>query len=354
MENNKEKRKEIRNEMIKKFNPSENGLRDHGIFGLPFLEAESEIVIVPVPWEATVSYLTGTAKGPEAILNASQQLDLYDPIFPEAWKIGMAMQEIPPDIFYKNKQVREKTEKYLGLYFDGQVDLVLQEEINNSCRLIHDIVKDSTLKLLNEGKIVGVVGGDHSVTLGYLEALSEKYKSFGILQIDAHSDLRKAYEGLEYSHASIFYNALKIKNINHLVQIGVRDFCEDEHILINKESNRITVFSDYEIRRSIFEGSTWSKVCDNIIKKLPKEVYISFDIDGLKPYLCTNTGTPAPGGFTVEELIYLFEKIIASKRKIIGFDLCEVTPEKEGEWNGNVGARILYKLCILAAKSSQR
>ncbi|HUC89032.1 MAG TPA: agmatinase family protein [Candidatus Paceibacterota bacterium] len=351
--NNSKNREKARKEKIAKFNPNENGLRDHGIFGLPFLPAESEAVLVPIPWEATVSYKTGASKGPEAILNASQQIDLYDPILPDGWRMGIAMQEIPADIFYKNKQVREKAEKYLGEYSDGRVNKDLQKYINKECLLLKESIKENTAKLLDEGKIAGVVGGDHSVPLGYLEALSEKYKSFGILHIDAHCDLRNAYEGLKYSHASIFFNALKIKNISQLTQIGVRDCCEAEIKFAEANKNRVTIFTDYEIKKSIFNGSSWAKVCDKIIKTLPDNVYISFDIDGLLPYLCPNTGTPMPGGFSIEEMTFLFEKLIASKKKIIGFDLCEVAPGKEGEWDGNVGARILYKLCLLAIKSQK-
>jgi agmatinase len=240
--------------------------------------------------------------------------------------------------------------KYLDGYIDKKINKKLLEEINADCQELNTYVKEITEKLLDDGKIVGVVGGEHSVPLGYLQALSEKYKDFGILHIDAHSDLRDAYEGLEFSHASIFFNALKIKNISKLVQIGIRDFCEQEHELVKKEKGRVVVFTDYEINKSLFEGSTWEKVCDNIIKNLPKNVYISFDIDGLLPYLCSNTGTPVPGGFTIDKMVYLLEKLISSGKKIIGFDLCEVAPGKD-EWNGNVGARILYKLCLLALKS---
>ncbi len=343
--------KDILKEKLQKFDPNENGLHDHGIFGLPFFEEESKIVLVPVPWEATVSYHGGTANGPKAILDASQQIDLYDPIFPNLWEKGIAMLDIPANIFFKNQEIRQKTEKYLEKYFEGEVDKKLQKDINNECLELNQYVKKTTSKLLKQDKIVGVVGGEHGVCIGFLEALAEQYKSFGILQIDAHADLRPSYEGLEYSHASTFYNALKIPNIKKFVQIGINDFSPIENEIIEKNKERITVFSDYEIRTDVFNGHTWDSQCSQIIKKLPENVYISFDIDGLRAYLCPNTGTPTPGGFTLEELVYLFEKIVASGRKIIGFDLCEVAPGKEGQWDGNIGARVLYKLCLLTAKS---
>jgi agmatinase len=351
MEEIKKQRKEAREVKLKDFNENENGLRDHGIFGLPFSPEESELVLLPLPWEATVSYSSGTAGGPKAILDASQQIDLYDPLNPGAWREGIAMIDISPDILFKGKELRAKTEEYLSKYFEGEVDKDLQSYINKECGLFKEEVKERTKKILEEGKFVGVVGGDHSVPLGFMEALGEKYDSFGILHIDAHADLRDAYEGLEYSHASIFFNALKTKNISKLVQVGIRDFSIGEKELVEREKERVVMFTDYDIRKRLFEGSTWIKVCEDIIKELPQNVYISFDIDGLLPHLSPNTGTPVMGGFSVEEMVFLFEKVLQSGRKIVGFDLCEVSPGKDGEWDGNVGARVLYKLCLLAIKS---
>jgi agmatinase len=336
---------------ISNFNPDENGLIHHGIFGLPFNVEESEMVLVPVSWEATVSYGNGTSKGPKSILDASQQIDLYNPIYPDAWKRGIAMADIPADIFYQNMQVRKKVEKYLDGYVTQNIDKGLQSEINNDCAILNDYVENTTAKLLKQNKIVGVVGGDHSVPLGYMKALAKIHKDFGVLHIDAHADLREAYEGLTYSHASIFYNVLKIKNISKLVQIGICDFSGQEFELIKKLKGRVVSFSDYDIRKDIFNGKTWAKKCDEIVSKLPKNVYISFDIDGLVPYLAPNTGTPVLGGFSVDEIVFLVEKVISSGRKIIGFDLCEVAPGKD-EWDGNVGARVLYNLCLLTLKSN--
>jgi len=158
---------------------------------------------------------------------------------------------------------------------------------------------------------------------------------------------------LEYSHASIFCNALKIKNISKLVQIGVRDFCEEEYNFVENNKKRISLFTDYEIKKDLFEGKSLKRIFNDIVSELPENVYISFDIDGLIPNLCPNTGTPVPGGFTLEEVTFLFETIQSKGKKIIGFDLCEVAPEKGGEWDGNVGARVLYKLCLLALKSQK-
>ncbi len=348
---NKEKKK-ILEEKISNFNPNDSGSLYHGIFGLPFKQEESKMVLVPVPWEATVSYGEGTAEGPKAILDASQQIDLFDPINPNGWKEGIAMMDIPSSIFYQSKQVREKAEKYLEKYNDKNINKDLQAEINADGLELNKYVKEVTTKLLNEGKVVGVVGGEHSVPLGYLEALSGKYKDFGILHFDAHMDLRDAYLGLLFSHASIFFNALKIKNISKLVSVGIRDFCEQEYELTQKEKNRISIFTDYDIKKDIFRGKTFKDKAKEIISELPENVYISFDIDALIPYLSPGTGTPVIGGLTVEEIVFIIEELIASGKKIIGFDLCEVVKGKD-EWDGNVGARVLYKLCLLALKSQK-
>lgn len=351
MEENKKEREDLRNKKLENFNQNENGLHSHGIFGLPFETEESELVLVPLPWEVTVSYKTGAANGPKSILEASQQIDLYDPISPDAWRSGIAMMDIPEAVFSKNKEIREKVEKYLEEYMNGSTNEELKNFINQECLLFKQDVKDLTLSLLNEDKIVGVVGGDHSTPLGYMEALATKYEKFGILHIDAHADLREAYEGFEYSHASIFCNALKIENVEKLVQVGIRDFSKSEKEVVDRENGRIEMFTEYEIRKKLFEGVNWANICEDIVSKLPEKVYISFDIDGLAPHLSPNTGTPVLGGFSLEEVIYLFEKILDKGKKIIGFDLCEVAPGKDGEWDGNVGARVLYKLSLLALKS---
>jgi len=337
-------------EKVAKFNPNKSGLHNHGVFGLPFSAEESKIVLVPVPWEATVSYGSGAVLGPKAILNASRQVDLYDSSFPNFWKMGLAFSDNSQDIFSKSQKTFKKTRKYLQKYVKGIVDHKLQKEINSQSEALNDYVEQKTLGLLNENKFVGLVGGEHSVILGYLKALSAKHQSFGILQIDAHSDLRKAYEGLKYSHASIFYNALQIKNVKKLAQIGIRDSCEEENDFVKKENQRVKVFSDFNLRKNILNGNTWSAECDKIIAELPEKVYISFDIDGLDPSLCPHTGTPVPGGLTFNEAMLLIEKIALSGREIIGFDLCEVAPGQD-EWDSNVGARVLYKLCLYAAKT---
>jgi agmatinase len=198
---------------------------------------------------------------------------------------------------------------------------------------------------------VGLVGGDHSTPLGLFRAQAARHKRFGILHIDAHMDLRIAYEGFTFSHASIMYNALPLKELTTLVQVGIRDFCQQENDVMVAQKGRVKVVRSADIRRQQFDGVTWRDQCDAIIAALPEAVHISFDIDGLDPTLCPHTGTPVPGGLAFEEATYLLSRLAASGKRIIGFDLVEVSPGKESDWDANVGARLLWHLCGVMARS---
>ena len=208
--------------------------------------------------------------------------------------------------------------------------------------------------VLNQQKTVGLVGGDHSTPLGMMQALSEKFGEFAILQIDAHADLRIAYEGFEHSHASIMYNALKIKEVQKLVQVGIRDYCEEELNIIENSNGRVKTFFDRDIKYAQYNGDSWDRIVNRIVNELPNQIYLSFDIDGLDPKLCPNTGTPVAGGFETEQVLFLLEKIVKSGRKIIAFDLNEVSPGVGNDWDANVAARLLYRICNLVAYSQGR
>jgi agmatinase len=338
---------------IRNFDPNAIGDANNNIYGLPFDVADASIVIIPVPWEVTVSYNAGTAEGPEAIFEASYQVDLYDPLVKDAWKMGLAMDEVNEALKRKGQALREKAEKYIDLYSQGKLPerhadmLQILEEINAACADMNAWVKSEALRYLDQGKFVALLGGDHSTPLGLMQALAEKHKAFGILHIDAHADLRDAYEGFEFSHASIMFNAIKMKQISKLVQVGIRDYCEAEVNVIQSDPRIITYF-DRDLKHREYAGENWAGICHEIIGKLPEKVYISLDIDGLDPKLCPNTGTPVPGGLEFEQVLFLVEKLTASGRKVIGFDLNEVSPG-EGEWDANVAARLLYRMVNLCA-----
>jgi len=155
-----------------------------------------------------------------------------------------------------------------------------------------------------------------------------------------------------YSHASIMYNALKeIPQLKKLVQAGIRDYSQGEHEFIQQNSERIRTYFFKEICERQYEGESFKQICEELVNQLPDKVYISFDIDGLDPKLCPNTGTPVQGGFETEQVFYLFKKIIDSGKIIIGFDLSEVSTSESG-WDANVGARVLFKLCNLMIASN--
>ncbi len=346
-----------RQQKIASFDPSAVGLKNGHFIGLPFNEDEAQIVLLPVSWDVTVSYKAGTSTGPQNILDASSQLDLYDPVLEDAWKVGIYMRHFDLYTLNRNEELRPLAERYIDYLESGgkpedSLEMAARlEELNNACRMLKVWVYEQTKGLLKKGKSVGLVGGDHSTPLGFLEALGELHaEGFGILQIDAHQDLRRAYEGFEFSHASIFFNAVKLPSVRKLVQVGIRDTCEEEVNFARQNADRITVWTNDKINARKFQGDSFRKICEDIIAALPPKVYISFDIDGLLPYLCPNTGTPVPGGLEFDEAVYLMRTLVESGREIIGFDLSEVAGNGY-EWDGNVGARILYKLCNFMAKS---
>lgn len=329
-----------------KFDPNAQATKDSGIFGLPFSVDDAKLVLIPVPWEVTTSYGGGTSKGPEAILNASKQVDLFDYDLGNFYESGIAMQTIPNQILQWNHDARILAEIVISAEVgDIEINEALKK-VNHYSEKLNDYVYTESKKFLEQGKIIGVVGGDHSTPFGAIKALLEHYPAMGILHIDAHADLRDAYEGFEHSHASIMHNVISKTSVAKLVQVGIRDFCEEEFDFIKQNSSRIQTFFDAKIFDEKMGGKSWSQICDEIIQHLPDQVYISFDIDGLDPRFCPHTGTPVPGGLDFQEALHLIGKVSRSGRKIIGFDLNEVSPgDSADEWDANVGARILYKLC---------
>jgi agmatinase len=346
---------------IKSFDPNSPGDPNANLFGLPFTCDEAEVVVIPVPWDVTVSYSDGTSAGPEAIFDASFQVDLYEPTIPNAWKIGIAMDEIPEELKVLGAQLREEAKAYIDAFTNGvdvkddAVSQAILSKVNTATTEMNAWVKSKALHWMNKGKLVMLVGGDHSTPMGMILALAEKHPSFGILQIDAHADLRIAYEGFTFSHASIMYNALQVPAVSKLVQVGIRDYCLQEVEIIQSQPERIKTYFDRDLKLENYRGKTWAQQVDDIIAQLPEHVYISFDIDGLDPKLCPHTGTPVAGGFEFEQAAYLIEQVARSGKKIIACDLNEVTPGPEGdEWDANVGARMLFRMCNMMALSNNR
>lgn len=341
---------------IANFNPDGVGNTDGNIFGLPFTIAEAEVVIIPVPWDVTVSNSDGTSAGPHNILKQSPQIDLYDEMVKAPWKAGIAMEEISAETINLNKYFRPIAKEYIlaleenpeNQYLNHMV--AIRNEINQACDELVKTIREKALNYLREHKLLVLIGGDHSTPLGLLQAINDFHSEFGILQIDAHADLRDAFMGFNHSHASIINNAAKLRSIRSFVQVGLRDICQQEADFI-AEDHRFHPFFSREIHQRGFRGESWKSICDDIISKLPQKVYISFDIDGLDPSQCPTTGTPVPGGLSYSAVLYLFEQLVASEKTIIGFDLVETGTQP---MDGIVACRILYKTIALMLKSNHR
>ena len=333
------------------FDPNKASAADAGVFGVPTNEETAALILIPVPWEVTTSYGGGTVGGPETILDASHQLDLYDLELGHIYEPGIAMLDERIEVRDLNDEMRARAEDLIEAGASVLEDDELKESlerVNDASAELNAWVKQTTDQWLEAGKLVGIVGGDHSVPFGAYEAIAERVGDFGILHIDAHSDTRLAYEGFTWSHASIMRNALdRIPAVKKLVQVGIRDFCQEEHDYIRAQGERVSVFFDLNLARRKAEGTTWQTLVKEMVSALPERVWVSLDIDGLDPTYCPHTGTPVPGGLTYHEVLLLLSELGRSGKRIIGFDLVEVAPHPEGhdEWDGNVGMRLLYKLC---------
>ena len=328
-----------------------------GIFGLSHTPEDSRVVLLPVPWEATVSYGSGASEGPAAILRASRQVDLLDRDTGKPYESGIAMLPISETVRAWSDEAKALAAAVIengGTGGDPQLTLNV-ERVNDLGRLLNGWVANETRAWLQCDKIVGIVGGDHSVPLGAIAAVADKYPGLGILHIDAHADLRAAYEGFTFSHASIMDNVMReVPVVSRLVQVGVRDYCEQEDEAIKESAGRIKTFFESDIRRELLDAGSWRRVCNRIVAELPETNYISFDIDGLDPTLCPNTGTPVPGGLSFAEMVVLLRTLVDSGRTVVGFDLVETAPDPTGvsEWDGNVAARVLYKMIGFAMMSN--
>lgn len=348
---------------MKNFDSEGVGKPNGAYFGMPFSVAEADLALISVPWDVTSSYGGGSAEAPAAIIEASTQLDFYDPQAPDAWRRGIATVPIDYAIWQSSNELRPVAEGVIeALENDAPVSTETSgastaelapelveglARINKASENLNAQIEKQAAKLLADNKLVGLVGGDHSTPYGLLMALGAAFEargeSFGILHLDAHCDLRERYEGFEHSHASIMYNVLRdVPQVSHVVQVGVRDFSRTE-LETARKSLRVKQFTGSELAAEQFRGVMWAEQCEMIVNALPSAVYVSFDIDFLSPEFCPGTGTPVPGGRSFDEAAYLIEALRVSGRKIVGFDLCEVSPRHPID--AIVGARILFKLC---------
>lgn len=265
----------------------------------------SKFHILPVPLEKTVSYGLGTSKGPEAIILASNELERYT----------------------------GKSEPCLdGIFTHPFINC------EQSLNLIMDDIRTTTKKISSKNKIPVTIGGEHSLTYGAVNGIYEglnllNKNEIGIIQIDAHADLRKNYQKEKYSHASVMY--LLSRENYRIAQFGVRAISLEEEE--NRSKYNITSFDAEVIHQ---KGNI--KLPDDF----PKKVYISFDVDGLDPSIMPATGTPVPGGLGYYESLYLIKKMITG-RDVIGFDLVEFSPIEKIEAYNFTAATLIYKVIEL-------
>lgn len=335
------------------FDPNAAATPGAGIFGLPFTRAQSRVVLLPVPFDATTSYRPGTADGPSALFDASMQVDLFDRRFGRIYEQGIWMAPESDEIRKLSESASDLARPLIesgGGDPDDPAHARVLEKMNEAGAKVNQYTYDFTRAVLAEGKVPGLIGGEHSTPFGAIKAVSEKHPGLGILHVDAHMDFRDAFEGFAWSHASIMHNVIsRLKDVAKLVQVGIRDFSEGEIEFGRSQTSRVvTHFDDVWAERQAV-GESFLALANEAIDALPPRVYVSFDIDGLDPSMCPHTGTPVPGGFSFNQATLLLDLLRKSGREIVGFDLVEVAPGSpdEPEWDANVGARVLYKLCGL-------
>ncbi|MBI4705445.1 MAG: agmatinase family protein [Deltaproteobacteria bacterium] len=329
-----------------------------GIFGLSCDPEDAGVVLLPVPWEATVSYGRGTAAAPEAIRRASGQVELYDLDTGRPYEAGIAMLDADPAIAAAGAEAAEAARAVVEATQAGTAAselAVLRARVDALGAWRDDQVARAVDRWLRRGKLVGVVGGDHSVAFGSIAAHAHCHPGLGVLQLDAHADLRAAYQGFRSSHASVMRRvADELPAVARLVQVGVRDLCETEHRLVEASGGRIVAFFAADIARRVLAAEPFGRLVDEIVAALPEQIYVSFDIDALDPALCPHTGTPVPGGLSFHQVVAVIAAVRTSGRRLVGFDLCEVGAGAEGdEWDANVGARVLYQLIGQALRSRE-
>ena len=335
------------------FDPNAPAGEDAGLYGLPHTVDDAHVIVVPVPFEATVSYREGTARGPQAILLASHQVDLFDGDVGRPYERGIAMLPVPEWFAALNDDARAAAVAAIDAQIEGEPPDADDIAVVDAAGLrVNEWVQQQVATILGQGKLPVVVGGDHSVPFGAIAACAAHLgsKPLGVLHLDAHCDFREAYEGFRWSHASIMKNVLDRLPTTKIVQLGIRDFGDAELDVVRGHPARVVTYFDVQLRQARLGGS-FRALADRIVENLPHDVYLSFDVDGLDPALCPSTGTPVPGGLSFDEILAVLAALVGSGRRVIGLDLVEVAPPDELDddqlgdcWDANVGARLLYKM----------
>lgn len=259
---------------------------------------KSKIVVVPVPYDGTSTWIKGADKGPQALLNASANMELFDiETNSEVYKQGI----------YTSKAISE----------------------NSTPELMSQAVYHKAINYIDENKFVVTIGGEHSVSIGTIKAHVEKFEKVTVLQIDAHTDLRPEYEGSRFNHACVMS---RVSEWCPFVQVGIRS--------MDVEEMQYVVPGNIFYARDIVDNDDWM---DLAIKKLSKNVYLTFDLDGLDPSILPGTGTPEPGGLHWYQTLKFLKKVI-EKRNLIGFDVVELCPNEINKTSDFLAAKLVYKI----------
>lgn len=320
--------------------------------------ADAPIVLVSAPWAVTSAAGQGAAYTPDAIIDASTDLSLYDVVNNTSIDGKVATAEVDYDLQESSLQLGGDAAKVVAHIEDGGAltgDYFARKvvRINLGFRDMHRSVGKRVFRFASKGKIVGIVGGDHSVAFGAVRSISSVYPQMGVLFVDAHSDLRPSGRIFDYSHLSVARNIVdEIPAVSKLVQVGVRDMSREE-IDFAQSHPKVTMFCHEKLAAERFSGRSWGEVCDDVVAQLPDKVYISFDIDALSPECCPHTKRPVAGGMTFDEAVCLINRVAESGREIVGFDLTEIVPVMESGVDAAVGARMLVKLCAAALCSKK-
>jgi len=267
--------------------------------------SSSQIVVLPVPYEQTVSYGGGTGRGPRAILDASRYVEFYDEELGTELCKNVGIATLPPLSFGKST---------------GEKAMVK----------IYEAVK----KLIADGKFVAVLGGEHSISSAPIRAHLEKYPDLSVIHFDAHADLRDSYEGSKYSHASVMARVCEYMDPARVVQVGIRALSPEEAEFIR--TSGITTLYAHQIR----EMAGW---IPSIPPKLTEHVYVTFDVDGLDPSIMPSTGTPEPNGLFWAETMKAL-RLVGEQKEIVGFDVVEFAPNKTVQHPDYTAAKLTYKL----------
>lgn len=322
------------------YDPNGVGVANGNFLGLPRVDNPG-VILLPLPFAPTVSFGTGTENAPARILEASYQLDVCIAGLMRPWEIGFDWRASEWQILERHRALAPVAAGIIEQVEAGRtpadIDPDLYQAVSAGGK---DLTAFARWGLTDAGFNV-LVGGDHSTPLGAYQSLPS---GVAILQLDAHMDLREAYEGFQYSHASVMYNMLDSTREIDLVQVGIRDYCPAE-LELSKADERVTTFFAADFHAARLRGEAFAKTITPVLDALPPCVWLSLDVDVLDVSLCPNTGTPVPGGMSFAEVVFLVRAVLESGRRIVGMDLVETG---DHPLDANVSARLIYEIASRA------